>query len=221
MSDAPQNDESKDPFLGAEMTDRAEKRERLKKARVEKEKDEVELALARGRLAEAKKAQRKKYIKFGAIAVGVGLLSWAGYFLFAPYEAGPPFGICKVYLENTVRYPQELRLSMVEDLRPINSTDSLGGVRIWYTQIDAGGSYRMESIECYYRQDPELGAQVDRININRRPVEPEKIKKLNNILSVILKNMPDLTYPPAFSDSLSGLQINTDSIRMQLGITKR
>jgi hypothetical protein len=223
MSESPPTDEDKDPFLGAEMADRAErKRAKLKEKKDrKKDQDELDAVLGTSKLGEAQKARRKKQIKYALIGAGVLLLVWAGNYLFAPYQAGPTYGICRVYLENTLRFPGDMRLSTIEDLRPKQAKDSLGGVRIWYTQVDAFGKYRMENIECFYKQDPERGAMVDTITINRRPVDPEQVAKFNTVLPVVMANMPDLTYPDPLPDSLSDLQINTDSLRLQLNINKR
>lgn len=224
MSDnTPPNDDEKDPFLSAEVVDRAERKAKKKKEQEENQKtpDEIEAIIARSKLGEAQKAKRKKMFKQGAIGIVVALLVWAGYYLFAPYQAGQTYGICRVFLENTLRFPQDMRISSLEDLRPKESSDSLGGVRIWYTQVDAFGEYRMENIECYYRADPEKGAQVDTIEINRRPVEKAQVEAFNAVLPVVLANMPDLTYPAPIPDSLSDMQINTDAFRLHLNIQKR
>jgi hypothetical protein len=215
MTDTPPNDDAKDPFLAAEMADREQRKALQKKEIKEKlvEQDELEKVLSTSAIGEARAAKKKQIFKYGLWAAGGGVLVWLGMYLFAPYQAGVTYGICKVYLETTLRFPQELRVSTVEDFG-----DS---VRLWYTQVDAFGEYRMESIQCYYKMDPQLGAQIDKILVNRRPVDLQKIKDFNKILPVVMANMPDLTYPSALPDSLNDLQIDTDLFRRQLRIDKR
>ncbi len=227
MSDTPDNrDDDKAPTLGAEIMDREERKAQKRKlreaAKKEREQDEIEIAVTSTKLGAVKKAKKRQLMKRGAYALGGLFLVWMGSYLFSPFQAGPGYGICRVYLENTIRYPLELRLSAVEDLRPLDSApDSIGGVRIWYTQIDAFGAYRMENIQCYFKQDPQVGTMIDQIMINRRPVDPAKVKAFNDVLGVVAGNMPDLAYPEPLADSLEDLQIDSDSFRKQLMIRKQ
>lgn len=215
MSDTPEDDDK--VTLSAEMMDREERKALKKKQREEEEankveptQDEIEQALANSKLAEAQKAKRKKMFKLGGGAVGIGLIVWLVMYLFAPFKAGMTYGICKTYLELNLRFPQELRVSTVDDLGM--------SVRIWYTQIDAFGEYRMENIHCYFRADEVTGAAVEKILINRRQVDPAKVTEFNKVVPVILANPPDLTIPYPLPDSLENLQIDTDSFRFQLNL---
>ena len=140
----------------------------------------------------------------------IALFTWAGFYLFAPYKAGITYGICKTYLELNVQFPQDLRISTVDDLG--------SSVRIWYTQVDAFGEYRMESIHCHYRADEVTGAALDKITINRREVNPARVTEFNKILPVIINSPPDLTIPYPLPDSLENLQLETDRFRFQLNL---
>ena len=206
--------------LSVDIMDRAERKALKEKAKkeaaakkVEPTQDEIEAALAKSKLAAAEKAKRKKMFKWGSILIGGGLFIWLVKFLFTPFTAGMTYGVCKTFLELNVRFPQELRISTVDDLGQ--------SVRIWYTQVDAFGEYRMESIHCYFRSDEKMGAAVSKITINRREVDPEKIDRFNNILPVVLANPGDLTIPYPLPDSLGNLQINTDAFRFQLNLPGR
>ncbi|MCC6598878.1 MAG: hypothetical protein IT559_08820 [Alphaproteobacteria bacterium] len=214
------SDEEPDILITTEVVDRVARRALKQKLRQEaKEKSahnygEIDEAIQKGKFGTTRKAQKKLKMKIGAGVLGVALLGWAIYTVTIPAEAGMSFGICRVFLENTVRFPQELRLSTVEDLRPRSSAEnSMGGVRLWYTQVDSFGQYRMENIECYFKNDETLGAIVDKIFINRREVDGNVVADFNKILPVVLAYPPDLKYPPALSDSLQGLQIQTDMYR--------
>lgn len=145
--------------------------------------------------------------------VGLVLVFLAYDYLFAPRKGGMPYAICKMYLELNVRFPQDLRLSTVKNYGKY--------VRIWYTQLDAFGEYRMENIECYYRRDKETGLSVEKILIDRREVDTEKVALFNKILPVIKQNPPDLTLPTRLPDSLENLQMNTNEFRFQLNLPQK
>lgn len=216
MSDEISNDEES-VVLSAEIMDRAERKALKEKQRAEeaarkspRSQDDIDAALARTKLANAEKDKRKRIFKWGSIATVVGLLGWGINYLFAPYAAGMTYGICKTYLELNVQFPQDLRISTVDDFGQY--------VRIWYVQVDAFGEYRMESIQCNFRADETTGAALEKISINRREVDPAKVAAFNTILPVILENPPDLTIPHPLPDSLENLQINTDAFRFQLNL---
>ena len=220
---APNSLASEEPV--GEMTDREQRRKKKKEARAKKlealksknkEADEIDKAMAGGKLGAKKKAQRKQQLKYAAIALFAVLVFWFGNYLFAPYQADLRYGICRIYLENSVRFPKYLRLSTVEDVYK-NNVD-IYPVRIWYTQLDAFGEYRLENIQCEFKYDPELGTILDRILVNRREVSQKKVDRFNVVLPLIAANPPDLAYPAPLPDSLQDLQINTDSLRFQLNI---
>ena len=215
MSDTPADEDN--VVLSAEIMDRAERKALKKKQKEEEEankvkptQDEIEAALAQSKLAEAEKAKKKKMFKYGGIAAGIALVCWAGYYLFKPYEAGMTYGICKTFLELRMQYPQDLRISTVDDMGM--------SVRIWYTQIDAFGEYRMENIHCHFRADEVTGAALEKVLVNRRELDPQVVTSFNKVIPVILENPPDLTIPYPLPDSLEGLQIDTDAFRFQLNL---
>ena len=198
--------------LSAEMTDRAERRALKAKARAEAaaqaaepEQDEIAAALAGSRLAAARTARRRRLFKGAGALAGLALLGWIVHYLFMPYKGGMTFGICKTFLELNVRFPQDMRISTVDDFGD--------NVRIWYTQLDAFGEYRMENIQCHFRADEATGAAIDKITINRRAVDPQRVARFNKALPVILEFPPDLTIPYPLPDSLEDLQIETHLFR--------
>jgi len=214
MSDTPSDD---DVTLPAEIMDRAERKALKKKLKEEeaakktaRTQGEIEATLAQSKLAEAEKLKKKRMFKGGIAFTIIALFTWAGFYLFAPYKAGITYGICKTYLELNVQFPQDLRISTVDDLG--------SSVRIWYTQVDAFGEYRMESIHCHYRADEVTGAALDKITINRREVNPARVTEFNKILPVIINSPPDLTIPYPLPDSLENLQLETDRFRFQLNL---
>ncbi len=166
---------------------------------------EIEAAVSQSSVQGEKKKLRKKQIKRGGIGTLALLFIYWVYTLFIPYEGTMAFGICKVFLELNVRYPNTLRISTVEETGT--------SVRIWYTQTDSFGEYRMEPIQCYFKPDEKYGFILEKITIRRREVDPQRIENFNRILPVIFKYPPDLMLPTPLPDSLDGLQIETDKFR--------
>lgn len=196
-----------------------ERREALKKAAEERKKkkqekgrnepkDEIEEALFSSKIKKKQDQKRKKTFQkvgtlFAACVLGYGI-----YLLFKPFKATMSFGVCKVFLETNVRFPETLRLSTVDEVG--NYT------RIWYTQIDAFGQYRMENIQCYFEPDEKMGARVEKILINRREIDPQRVADFNRILPVVFAYPPDLTWPAPIPDSLEDVQIDADKFRTPL-----
>lgn len=169
---------------------------------------EINEALKQTSLLQQKKKTRKKWIFRGGYAGGIGLVGYLVYWLFAPAQGGIWFSLCKTFLELNVKYPQYLSYS---------TTDWFDtSVRIWFTQLDGFGQYRMEPIQCYFKEDPEMGYALERVTISRREMEPQKIEAFNKSSYVFLTFPPDDTMPYPLSDSLEGLQFQTDKFRIQL-----
>lgn len=170
--------------------------------------EEIEATVSQSNVQGEKKKLRKKQMKQGGGALIVLLLIYGIHLGLKPFEGTMAYGICKVFLELNVRYPNTLRISTVEEMG--------ASVRIWYTQTDSFGAYRMEPIQCYYKADEKLGFILDKITIRRKELDPEIIDRFNAILPVIFANPPDLIYPAPLADSLEGLQFETDSFRMPI-----
>ncbi len=164
---------------------------------------EIETAIKESRLQKSSDAKRKKMFKYGAVAVSVLVVGWISYYLFAPFRGGLWFGTCRVFLEMNVQYPSTLELSSVEQLVGEKF------VRIWYTNTDAFGSYRMESIKCSFEDDPVTGFRLKDASINRVTVDPAKIEAFNKILPVVFESGVDLTYPRPLRDALGNIDIQT------------
>lgn len=167
--------------------------------------EQIDAAIAQSSVQEKKKAQRR--FRF-YLAVGAGvvmLLTYSVVWLMKPYQGGLAFGICKVFLEGMTRYPDHLRLSTVEEFET--------SVRIWYTQVDSFGEYRMEPIQCYYKNDPEHGTLVDKVLINRREVDPRLVDNFNRALPSVSAFPINTDIPAPLPDSLQDLQIDTQKFR--------
>lgn len=159
-------------------------------------------------LAEKKKAERRKRRIRALQGGGFLLFCYLFYILLIPYKGGLNFGACKVFLELYVRYPDTLNLSTVEDFG-----DSY---RIWFTEIDAFGQYRLQQMQCFYRADENTGFAIDRVTVDRRQVDQKIVEDFNRSIPVIAKFPPDLTLPSPIPDSLRDIQIDTDKFRRKI-----
>lgn len=129
--------------------------------------------------------------------------------MIAPTVLKPQFGVCLVFLELQLPFPETFRYTSV---RP-----SKGSWRIYYVHTDAFGEYRSQQAECYFKRDEASRYQVlDRVTIDRREVDPRKVNSFNRSIAVVYKNLPDLRYIPSKQDRLEGLVVDTDSIRQPL-----
>jgi len=145
-----------------------------------------------------KKKKRKKFIIAAPFVIVIGYFI---YWFNTPYYAGLDYGFCKVFLELNVQYPSTLKLSEIEEKRNF--------IRIWYMQTDSFGQERLENIECYHGEDPELGYYISKIRVDRRELDPEKVKRFNKSLSTIVAYPPDLSYPVRLRDALGNIDIQT------------
>ncbi|MCC7304999.1 MAG: hypothetical protein IT558_01930 [Alphaproteobacteria bacterium] len=169
---------------------------------------QIDAAVARSSIKERRDRRRKLRIKIGLGTAGFCLLAYGIYLLLVPFQGSMAFGLCKVFLEMNVRFPQTLRLSTVEEFDT--------SVRIWYTQVDSFGEYRMEPIQCYFKEDPQFGYIMDKVTVNRRAVDGKTVEKFNKILPVIFAVPPDLSLPSELPDSLQDLIIETDRFRRKI-----
>lgn len=152
--------------------------------------------------------KRRRMFKGGLWFLGFIVSAWLIYFLFKPFTAGPTFGVCRVFLELSVQYPDTLKLSTVEEISDY--------IRIWYTNVDAFGSYRMENIKCTFVADDVIGFRLKEVSINRVEIDPAKIEAFNKILPVVLNSGVDLTYPRPLYDALGNIDIQTYLFRKQI-----
>lgn len=176
--------------------------EQEKKATAE---EEIDFIVARSKVKERKKKLFMKRLKIGGGSTLAILLVYGVYLLFKPYNGTMAFGICKVFIELNTQFPDTIRLSTVEEVGM--------SVRIWYTQTDSFGAYRLEPMQCYFKEHPEYGFALDKVTIKRREIDPAVIERFNASLPVILQNPPDLALPNPLPDSLENLQFDFAKFR--------
>ncbi len=138
--------------------------------------------------------KNKKQILYGALGV-LGLLILLGIFSCQPAKGSMAYGICSVFLELNTAYPQTLQHTDLEG--------SYTAVRIYFTETDPFGQYKDEMIECTFGADETMGMKLTQVTRNRRPVDPEMIRKFNLTLPTIMVSDPYVVLPPNWKNPLS------------------
>jgi hypothetical protein len=159
-------------------------------------------------MAQKKLAERKKKIKKVIIILAFFLLAYGIYWLFKPFEKGLSFGVCKVFIELSVPYPDSIHYSEV-----IEFADS---VRVWYSYYDTFGDFRLQQTQCFFAPDEKYGMSVSSILVGRLEVDPEKVALFNNSLPSIFKNPPDLTYPEPLPNDIGQLKFEFEKFRQPI-----
>lgn len=175
---------------------------------LKKEKRSDRLAHSSSKVTARKRKKRKGRFKQLGAGLATLIILFGIFQLFKPYQGTMLFGICKVFLEQQVQFPDTLRLSVVQEFQE--------SARLWYSQIDAFGAYRMEPMECFYKADARSGAIIDYVTVGRRQLDPDIVARFNASIPVILQNPPDLTLPTGFPDSLSELRFDSGMFRKKL-----
>jgi hypothetical protein len=119
-----------------------------------------------------------------------------GWTVTRPAKGGMYYGLCRVFMETQVRFPNTIKLTSAEWIER--------SLRIYFTHIDAYGGTRSEMFECTYNKDAKLFIREARRN--RIAVDPQKVTNFNKTIPYVIAAKPDLTLPPAQSDDLMGLQ---------------
>lgn len=137
---------------------------------------------------------RKKWWWAGGLSIVAYILWWG----FSPIEGTILYGVCKTYVERHELYPQNLMFMGAEELGDI--------VRINYRSTNSFGMESFNYIECKFRKDEKLGLALDSVDINREKKYPreskEAVEKFNIGIPAILKNPPNLAYPPRIPASI-------------------
>lgn len=84
-----------------------------------------------------------------------------------PRQGNILYGMCLSFLELQLPFPETIEPKEIEFYR--------AGTRIYYTHLDGFGEYRLETIECTFRQDPDKGVQLENAYFNY--VKPSTYKK--------------------------------------------
>ncbi len=151
-----------------------------------------------------KKKQRNKIIM---ILVAMLLFSYVIWWGIKPFKASAEYGICRSLLELQVPYPHTIHVSELKFQRN-------GGMKLWYSYIDAFGEYRLEDFICKLQQNPETGyLEIAELKMHKIYLDPEKIKFLNNAMPYFAENPVILNWPRPLPNSLNDLHFDIDSFR--------
>lgn len=111
-----------------------------------------------------------------------------------PKQGSMAFGICSIFLELNTPYPETLDYTALEGSRT--------AVRIYFTNIDPFGEYKLEMIECTFGKDEKMGMKLTEIKRNRRPVDAAEVQKFNALLPTIIASDPYRVAPPRWENPL-------------------
>jgi len=155
---------------------------------------EEQLILHQAFLESERKRKRLKIIIIGTLSV----LTFLIWFFLQPLRAGPEYGLCRTFLETNIRYPTTFKITQYDEFG--------GSLRIFYTYHDEWGGHRSEMIECIATLDPMNGYIMDAININRQPIDRNKLKLFNAAIPGILASGPNLIIPSPPRNDLQSLK---------------
>lgn len=148
---------------------------------------------AGGQKPARKKMSNKKL--YGGIGGGILLLLiWVGSL---PLTGTMRYGICQVFVERTLTYPPEMKVSAVTERGEL--------VRMDYSYTNEYGEYMVGAAQCLFR-NPENPHALSEATINRRAVPAQELAVFNTIIPFILENPPSLTLPPPVPQQLRDLQ---------------
>ncbi len=160
--------------------------------------DQIEEALDQSGLKQQQKLKKKNRMKLVGAGVALILVILIIRWGFAERQGSMAYGICKVFLELNTQYPDTIYVSTVEEFGK--------SVRLWYTQTDSFGEYRMQPIRCYFKQDEAYGFILEKVTVRRTELDQAVVERFNKSIGTILQNPPDLTLPRPLPNSLKNLQ---------------
>jgi len=129
----------------------------------------------------------------GGILVLIMIISGSVIYFMQSPKATISYGICKIFLEINIKYPETIRMVQVYDI--------MREVRMIYRYIDEYGQVRSENTTCFFGRDKTTGVlyvkDIKRVEIGKTEYEvtKEEIKVFNKSIVAIVSNPPDLTIP--------------------------
>lgn len=140
-----------------------------------------------------KKDLEAKVVKYGFIG---GLVLILGMMVYScqPAKGSMAYAICSTFLELNTPYPHTLRYVSLEESRT--------AARIYYTNIDPFGEYKLEMIECKFGPDQQMGMRITEIMRNRKAVDADIVNAFNKTLPTIMASDPYRIAPPEWKNQL-------------------
>lgn len=110
------------------------------------------------------------------------------YFLSPSSTSGTwRYGACQVFLERTVRFPTTVKQIAVSETRV--------GAKILFTHTNPYGYTQTQLLECIFKTENNA-VSLTKATIDRLTIDQDTLNTFNKSLPVILRQLPDLTYPP-------------------------
>ncbi len=182
----------------------SEETEILQQTIIEDEKPKSALAEKLKKQKLIKKKKKNRIIAVGLVVSFIGYIVWWGT---QPFKASAEYGICRTLLELQVPYPHTIYVSELKFQRS-------GGMKLWYSHIDAFGEYRLESFICKLQTNPKTGSiEIAEIKMHKVYLDPDTIKYLNSSMPYFVENPIIWNWPSPLPNSLNDLQFNPDSMR--------
>lgn len=146
-----------------------------------------------------KKAKKLSGAQMGLLggAAFLILILWVG---LQPLKGSILYGICKVYIEQTLTYPPEMKVTAVIERMAEHE------VRMDYAYLNEYGEYMVGAAQCTFRPDPVTGYALTNVLINRQKQPEEAFRIFNTTIPYIIANPPSLILPPGPAVELKDLQ---------------
>lgn len=160
--------------------------------------DAVTLDIKKKKYAElvAKRKVLKKRLKIGGAVLAV--LSVLIYLGLQPLKGKMEYGLCRTYVELTLKYPPTLQISEVAEFDK--------AMRVYYTYIDPFGQYRKDMAECMFKTNEYGQLYIADLKINRIPEPQDRIAKFNATIPIVVAQKPDLVIP-VYDDVLKNVVV--------------
>lgn len=156
--------------------------------------EQIKETMNKGVVGKKRKAALGKKIKLGLAALGL-LICYSVYsWLFAVPQGDMRYGICKVFVELQVQYPEHMRYSYIRNFR--------NKVGIWVTHRDSYGQVLLEYFECEYFDEPNKRFFMKKALINRREIDPDIVSDFNYSVNLLFTHKPNVDLPQGLPDGL-------------------
>ena len=157
-----------------------------------------------------KKKKRKIWLIAGGVSAFLGLFFYWG---FMPQYAGPTYGLCKIFIELHVQYPETLKFYSYQKTN--------GEERVWYMYTDAFGQTRFQVLYCGFSKEKDAASGKTSLVLKsakydgRRSVDPEELARFSQTIPFLLQTKMELRMPHE-SDSIQGLKFDVDRFRRRI-----
>lgn len=147
-----------------------------------------------------KKTLKERLRKWRNTIIGVFLfLMFLIWFGMQPIKGTIHVGICRVFVERTLKYPPTFRFVQYDLFQNAH--------RIYYTFMGPFGETRSNLAECTFDHDPQTGYPVLKgVNINRSPVDQVQIDTFNKTIPLIMGFEINRIIPRPYTGNLIDLK---------------